>query len=756
MVHSQSQSETRGGAFASERSRWWVDVFEGGFIRVMNRQCVLRVFRRFGRLAAARFDSTTTRLDDDSAPDDARLADATADATTDRSVFSRSFSSSRPGASDVVERRASGVVFGRRRFFAGKGGRQGRKEGTMRRRRTRRTGRETPSVMDDDDDGGFGGGVSLEDAVVEGGSAGDDDAGRAEAARRSTPRTRARTRAGEERRRRRLGEKEEDEEGGVMMMDAGDDDDDDAMDADDGDDGVDRLSALPRDVAVEIVRRLESERDVAAAAMTCTAFRSATRCEGVWRNLLASKLGAEAAVVLPKRLSDEVAHPSSLRRAARGGLGGAFDDGEETMGECQRRDASSAVWETPKWMLKYQRWHNPTKGTLTWSASTTEESLEPAETKYAARYLHRCTAVGDKSKILFFGGQGHGSDFYNDLHVLDLDAKELRLKQLYAKSSQEPPFPRCSGTLTSMAVTGMPNSEVVALFGGSQGFFEGFSNSLLILCADDGVLRVSDAATDGGGLTWREPIIRANPLNPEGRIPAARWGHSAVALNGKLILFGGSNTTHCFNDTWLLELVLEEGRLVAVWTLLLDGERSAGPPPRAGQTACLVKSCLYIFGGCHVSEVFNDVWKLDLTAPGGFLRWEEFKCRGTPPAPRVGHAAVVLGDRIILSGGRGSATRGAIGKYATDKDSLASMQGLTFFQSGFAMLDTSSRKWLPIQHAVMEDTDGDTNSCDRVTHVREHRTGHAMMPARNGCLLLIGGLGYDGVFQNDLSLVSMF
>ena len=65
MVHSQSQSETRGGAFASERSRWWVDVFEGGFIRVMNRQCVLRVFRRFGRLAAARFarrlGSTTTR-----------------------------------------------------------------------------------------------------------------------------------------------------------------------------------------------------------------------------------------------------------------------------------------------------------------------------------------------------------------------------------------------------------------------------------------------------------------------------------------------------------------------------------------------------------------------------------------------------------------------------------------------------------------------------------------------------------------------
>ena len=79
MVHSQSQSETRGGAFASERSRWWVGVFEGGFLRVMNRQCV---FRRFGRLAAARFarrlGSTTTRLDD------ARRRSTTLDSPTRR------------------------------------------------------------------------------------------------------------------------------------------------------------------------------------------------------------------------------------------------------------------------------------------------------------------------------------------------------------------------------------------------------------------------------------------------------------------------------------------------------------------------------------------------------------------------------------------------------------------------------------------------------------------------------------------------
>ena len=84
------------------------------------------------------------------------------------------------------------------------------------------------------------------------------------------------------------------------------------------------------------------------------------------------------------------------------------------------------------------------------------------------------------------------------------------------------------------------------------------------------------------------------------------------------------------------------------------------------------------------------------------------------------------------------------------------MQGLTFFQSGFAMLDTTARRWLPFQYPTMEETDGDMMSSAKHCDDREHRTGHVMMPARNGCLLLIGGLGYDGIFQNDLSLVSLF
>jgi len=494
---------------------------------------------------------------------------------------------------------------------------------------------------------------------------------------------------------------------------------------------MDHASGLPRDVVVEIVRALGRERDVAACAMTCKAFWSATQSERVWRDLLASKLGMEAEVLLPERVAGE-----------------------------RRRETDTR--EAPRWMLKYKSWYKPEPQSLAWSSTTRDYGLAPAESKYAARYLHRCTAVGDRSKILFFGGQGGGSDFYNDLHLLDLNQRNdgLQLKQLHVGSSHEPPFPRCSGTLTAMSVNGCDDSEVVALFGGSQGFFEGFSNSLRILCADDGT-RVGDAATTGVGLTWHEPIVRAHPSNINGRIPDARWGHSAVAFDGKLLLFGGSNTTHCFADTWLLEISQEQGRFIATWTLLIDGAHhgiGSCPPPRAGQTASLVGSSLFIFGGCHISEVFNDVWKLDVVGvPKEKLRWEEFKVTGIPPSPRVGHAAVVLGDRIILCGGRGSALAGTIGKYATGEEGLASMQGLTFFQSGFCMLDTTARKWLPVQHPVIDENDGETTALGKSrAHVREHRTGHVMMPARNGCLLLIGGLGFDGNFQNDLSLVSLF
>jgi len=106
-----------------------------------------------------------------------------------------------------------------------------------------------------------------------------------------------------------------------------------------------------------------------------------------------------------------------------------------------------------------------------------------------------------------------------------------------------------------------------------------------------------------------------------------------VAREAHFVL-GGSNTQHCFNDTWVLDvgvcadkggddpaaaranvgdLKKKPSRLVATWSKV-DICETQRPPSRAGQTVSLVGDSLYVFGGCHISDVFNDLWTLDLLA----------------------------------------------------------------------------------------------------------------------------------------------
>ena len=75
-----------------------------------------------------------------------------------------------------------------------------------------------------------------------------------------------------------------------------------------------------------------------------------------------------------------------------------------------------------------------------------------------------------------------------------------------------------------------------------------------------------------------------------------------MSWNGNLVLFGGSNTQHCFNDTWILNVSADEEdpkRLLATWRLLKLAS-DVRPPSRAGQTVSIVNDSLYVFGGCHI------------------------------------------------------------------------------------------------------------------------------------------------------------
>jgi len=97
------------------------------------------------------------------------------------------------------------------------------------------------------------------------------------------------------------------------------------------------VQTLPSHVLQEVLGFLGAA-DVARAAMTCAAFRQASRSEHLWRRLL-SALG-------------------------------------QVNGE-------------PAWKAIFKFWSDPQPNSLAW-----QQSLTLDEGTFAARYLHRCTAIG--------------------------------------------------------------------------------------------------------------------------------------------------------------------------------------------------------------------------------------------------------------------------------------------------------------------------------------------------------------------------
>jgi hypothetical protein len=128
---------------------------------------------------------------------------------------------------------------------------------------------------------------------------------------------------------------------------------------------------------------------------------------------------------------------------------------------------------------------------------------------------------------------------------------------------------------------------------------------------------------------------------------------------------------------------------------------------------------------------------------------------------------LTIGNRLIIQGGRGMQANSTVpGKMSTR--GLAALQGLVFYESGFSVLDLSKMNWLPRQYpkaAEEEEEEEEEEKKESLTtnteqnrddvNVREHRTGHVMMLAPQG-IILVGGLGYNARFQSDVQTVKLF
>ncbi|KAK9139174.1 hypothetical protein Scep_008855 [Stephania cephalantha] len=244
-------------------------------------------------------------------------------------------------------------------------------------------------------------------------------------------------------------------------------------------------------------------------------------------------------------------------------------------------------------------------GKMSWSklAATGEQP--------GARDSHSSVLVGQK--MIVFGGT-NGSKKVNDLHILDLRTKEWSSPSCKGT----PPSPRESHSAT------LVGEDKLVIFGGSG---EGEANYL-----ND--LHVLNLRT----LEWDSPMVK-------GDIPAPRDSHIAVAIDNKLLVYGGDRGDRYHGEVDVLDME------TLTWSRLVI--QGSSPGVRAGHAAVNIGGKVYIIGGVGEKQYFNDVWILDTIT----CSWTQLDIRGQQPQGRFSHTAVVTDSDIAIYGGCGEDER---------------------------------------------------------------------------------------------------
>ena len=146
---------------------------------------------------------------------------------------------------------------------------------------------------------------------------------------------------------------------------------------------------------------------------------------------------------------------------------------------------------------------------------------------------------------------------------------------------------------------------------------------------------VSASLADSG--RWLGSSVTGSP--PEGR-----WRHSATTVENAIYIFGGLvDDRKRFNDMYKLNV---QG---LTWEKVTTNGQQ--PAPRAHHSATFVKEAngIVIFGGYGgAGKVLGECQVLDMESLG----WRVLETKGTPPKPRYDHTASLLGEKLVVFGGR--------------------------------------------------------------------------------------------------------
>jgi hypothetical protein len=98
-----------------------------------------------------------------------------------------------------------------------------------------------------------------------------------------------------------------------------------------------------------------------------------------------------------------------------------------------------------------------------------------------------------------------------------------------------------------------------------------------------------------------------------------------------------------------LQIQVEEAwSPTAKWQWADTGAQGIAPMKREGHTAVSLDGMLIVFGGCYLDkQCFNDVHVFFADKK----LWVPVQTVGQPPAEREGHTATMVGDRMFVYGG---------------------------------------------------------------------------------------------------------
>jgi N-acetylneuraminic acid mutarotase len=130
-----------------------------------------------------------------------------------------------------------------------------------------------------------------------------------------------------------------------------------------------------------------------------------------------------------------------------------------------------------------------------------------------------------------------------------------------------------------------------------------------------------------------------------GSVPGARMEHSAVALDGKMYVYGGVNSSR-ISDIWAYDPVAR------TWANISTPLFGALPDARNGASIWAAYGKIYIFGG-YTTSYRTEVFTYDPTT----RTWATLSTTGTgPSAGYFSSAAVINGKAYIFGGTNGSYT----------------------------------------------------------------------------------------------------